>query len=252
MEDLLDCEDCGRDNVRPVDAERCPACQLDHDADGSEIPEASQAPDEPAPEAIEFRVTFGSAHVVTHASGFRGRTDGWLAVLAPDELAARMGAHAALDRQWSMIYAPGENHYPSADDQPQWYPRGEVGRLLVLTGGDDPTWRWLREITPGAWEPKPVVYAYRAGSYGPEDQAWVAMADDGRVVVSHISSSRRWGIRDVGPDGLHAELYRAVLGTLDVDYRVLPEGEFPPEETRAAAMRLAQQREEADREAERP
>jgi hypothetical protein len=81
----------------------------------------------------EFRITFGSAHERPPLA----HPDGWLAVEAPDEMAARRAVIAVLDRRWSFIYAPGDGGYPTLDSGSlgfRYYPRGELGRLDAATG----------------------------------------------------------------------------------------------------------------------
>ena len=73
-----------------------------------------------------------------------------------------------------------------------------------------------------------TVYAWCQSGDGTDWQHWMAMADDGEVVASHISSSRDWGQSDVGPRGMHADRYLAKFGDRymdDLDYRVAPPGE---------------------------
>lgn len=78
-------------------------------------------------------------------------------------------------------------------------------------------------------EAEPVVWAFCAGKAPWGDQGWYAVSEDGRVIAQHISSSHGWGQRDVSPQR-RPDAYQAVLGTVDVDYRVAPEGEYAPEE----------------------
>lgn len=87
---------------------------------------------------------------------------------------------------------------------------------------------------------RPIVYAFCAGTFPHGDQSWYAVSDDGEVISSHISSSHGWGQQDVGPKR-KPDAYREVLGTVDVDYRVCPEGEYAPEDvlTRAGFKRKA-------------
>ena len=79
---------------------------------------------------IEFRVTFGTAHIaLPHA-----HPDGWLAVDAPDELSARLAVADLLGQRWSFIYAPGNEGYPTAESGVTevgypWYSRGELARI---------------------------------------------------------------------------------------------------------------------------
>lgn len=78
------------------------------------------------------------------------------------------------------------------------------------------------------------VYAWCNARWQPfGDQVWVAIAEDGDVLATHISSGRSWGQHDVGPHGMHQNAYAAKFGDdfLDrIEYVVLPEGETPPDE----------------------
>ena len=75
---------------------------------------------------------------------------------------------------------------------------------------------------------KPIVWAFCNGRYPWGDEAWCAMTDDGQVITGHISSSRGWGVQDVGPERKHQQ-YLDVVGTADVDYRVVADGEELPQ-----------------------
>lgn len=89
----------------------------------------------------------------------------------------------------------------------------------------------MTEETESAGAPaKPIVWAFCNGVYPPSgDQQWIAVADSGELIHMHVSSDRTWGISDVGPQR-RAEVYRSVVGTADVDFRVIPEGEAPSPE----------------------
>lgn len=78
---------------------------------------------------------------------------------------------------------------------------------------------------------KPIVWAFCNGMYGPDDQAWMAISDDGVVITEHISSNERWGAHDVSPERKPIA-YVDAIGTPEVDYRVLPLKELPPEYVR--------------------
>lgn len=95
----------------------------------------------------------------------------------------------------------------------------------------------------------PIVYAWCAGLFGvgPDpDEVWVAMCDDGEVLVTHVSSSRRYGPSDVHLEfASRRALYEAKFGGLtEGHYRfvVLPEGEKPPPQAWAANRRWARKR----------
>lgn len=177
----------------------------------------------PDPDLIEYRVTFGSAYAhQPHPVWNDAHPDGWLTVLAPDELTARRGVIAAITNAWSSIYGPADRDYPRA--MSSYFRLGEIGRMQVL---DEHTWQWLRCTETGEWVPKPVVWAFCNGTIGLGDQQWVAIADDGRIITTHVSGSRSWGRWDVSPQR-NSNAYSYVLGTADVDYRVLPDGQGPP------------------------
>jgi hypothetical protein len=77
------------------------------------------------------------------------------------------------------------------------------------------------------------VWAWCNSGNGTDWQTWLAIAEDGEVLCSHISSSRDWGQRDVGPSGFYVERYVAKFGErfMDrLDYVVVAEGEAPPAE----------------------
>jgi hypothetical protein len=74
------------------------------------------------------------------------------------------------------------------------------------------------------------VYAFCNSGNGTDMQTWIAIAETGEILTSHFSSSRTWGIHDVGPEW-KAEAYAKVLGAdVDVDYIVVDEGKAPPAE----------------------
>ena len=77
-----------------------------------------------------------------------------------------------------------------------------------------------------------------------DNEVWYAVTDTGRIVASHVSSSRTWGLLDTGPSGPYAHKYPPVY-----DLVVLPNGEFPPESVLRAAgfvRHVAEEREEFD------
>lgn len=74
----------------------------------------------------EYRVTFGSGHV-PHPRLPEAHPDGWLTVVAADELAARVATIERIGRAWAFIYSPGDSHYPDE----RHYPRGEVYRIVI-------------------------------------------------------------------------------------------------------------------------
>jgi len=74
------------------------------------------------------------------------------------------------------------------------------------------------------------VYAFCNSGGGTDMQSWLAMAETGEVVSGHLSSSRAWGIHDVGPEWKKSS-YEQVLGEgFEVEYIVVDEGHAPPPE----------------------
>jgi hypothetical protein len=72
--------------------------------------------------ASEYRVTFGCKYArEPHPSFPDAHPDGWVTIVAPDEMAARRVAHERLSGQYAFIYAPEEW-------EPEWFPRGELAR----------------------------------------------------------------------------------------------------------------------------
>lgn len=72
------------------------------------------------------------------------------------------------------------------------------------------------------------VYAFCNSGMRTDMQGWMAMAETGDVICSHLSSSRAWGIHDVSP-AMHAEAYEKTLGAgYAIDYIVVDEGQAPP------------------------
>lgn len=100
----------------------------------------------------------------------------------------------------------------------------------------------------------PKVYLFCNSGWGTEWQVWYAMHEDGRVLGSHVSSSRFWGLKDCRPP-FKAEGYAEAFGpdpVEGVDYEVVevPGGEGPPDEVieRNRALGLAAEAEAALRE----
>lgn len=80
---------------------------------------------------------------------------------------------------------------------------------------------------------KPIVWAVCEGVWPSGDQAWAAYTDDARQITGHLSSSRQWGIHDVGPGEFKSDRYLAVVGTNDpaeIDYRVIEHGQWLPDD----------------------
>ena len=80
----------------------------------------------------------------------------------------------------------------------------------------------------------PKVYLFCNSGWRTDWQHWYAMHEDGRVLGSHISSSRFWGLRDCRPP-FKAKGYAEAFGPDPVegkDYEVIevPEGQGPPPE----------------------
>lgn len=92
-----------------------------------------------------------------------------------------------------------------------------------------------------------TVYAWCQSGDGTDMQVWMAMADDGEVIASHLSSSRAWGAHDVGPTGVHASRYATKFGDRymdDLDYRIAPPGEHGiPDEVLKLNQELRQEKE---------
>lgn len=104
----------------------------------------------PQPTLTEFRANFGT---VPHVLFPQAHTDGWLAVEAADELAARRALAVVIGGIYSSVYPPDSAMYPRAD-LPEWpHARGELGRLRVLSSADEePRWEWLAgEPATGRW-----------------------------------------------------------------------------------------------------
>ena len=78
----------------------------------------------------EYRITFGQQYPrEPHPTLALAHRDGWVALIAPDEGAARDEAIRVLDVRWSMIYAPGDPGYPTTEV----YPLGERLRIQAPT-----------------------------------------------------------------------------------------------------------------------
>lgn len=80
------------------------------------------------------------------------------------------------------------------------------------------------------------IYQFCQGKWGSGDQVWVALAEDGTFIKSHISSSRAWGISDTGPQGLGRSVYEQRYGPefdRELTFIVCPEGEGPPDDVLA-------------------
>ena len=72
----------------------------------------------------DFYVTFGSQYPREgHPTWAGAHRDGWLRVVADDELAARLAVIEKLGRAWSSIYES------LADMSVEYYPLGELGVL---------------------------------------------------------------------------------------------------------------------------
>ena len=72
----------------------------------------------------EYRLTFGVQYAhEPHPAWDGAHPDGWVAIEAPDEAAARELAATALGSAWAFLYGPGEGLVES------YHPRGEIGRL---------------------------------------------------------------------------------------------------------------------------
>lgn len=77
----------------------------------------------------EYRITFGMQYDhEPHPQFSEAHPNGWLAILAPDELIARHAAIAALGTTWSSIYHPVDDGYPRGNGHDN-YNRGELGYI---------------------------------------------------------------------------------------------------------------------------
>jgi hypothetical protein len=88
----------------------------------------------------------------------------------------------------------------------------------------------------------PTVYAWTVGKFASDEQ-WFALADDGELIASHVSSNREWGQRDVhlhfgGPRAKYVEKFGGI-GEEFYHFVVLPEGQQPPPEVMEANRRWA-------------
>lgn len=79
---------------------------------------------------------------------------------------------------------------------------------------------------------KPItVYQFRFGR-DPQtgDESWYAIDESGRIICTHVSSGRMFGIHDTGPHGFYSASfpkYRRLI--------ILDDGDFPPDEVMRAA-----------------
>jgi hypothetical protein len=75
---------------------------------------------------IEFRVTFGTRYATQlHPLFPAAHPDGWLAVLAETEDAARRLVHERIGSAWGFIYRPDFPGYPEAGRR---FPRGKLAQ----------------------------------------------------------------------------------------------------------------------------
>lgn len=85
------------------------------------------------PELLNFYVTFGDQYRREPHPFFDGaHPDGYLKVMAPDELTARMLAFGLMDSAWSMLYTEHE-FWKDPEDVERWYPLGELGQIGANT-----------------------------------------------------------------------------------------------------------------------
>jgi len=76
--------------------------------------------------------------------------------------------------------------------------------------------------------PAMKVYAFCNSGSGTDWQIWLAIAETGQVITQHCSSSRTWGIHDVGPEWKQ-EAYEKALGAgFEVEYIVIDDRQGPP------------------------
>lgn len=79
------------------------------------------------PDLVEYRITFGVRYAdEPHPLFLPAHPDGWVAVLAVSEDAARRLVHARIGNAWAFIYQPGHPGYPASAGR--HYKRGELGR----------------------------------------------------------------------------------------------------------------------------
>ena len=74
------------------------------------------------------------------------------------------------------------------------------------------------------------VYAFCNSGSGTDFQMWMAIAETGQVITQHCSSSRQWGIHDVGPEWKQEAYERALGEGFEVEYIVVDDREGPPAE----------------------
>lgn len=79
------------------------------------------------PDLIEFRVTFGTRYATeVHPLFPAAHPDGWVAVLAETEDAARRLVHERIGSAWGFIYRPLHPGYPASVGR--HFPRGQLAR----------------------------------------------------------------------------------------------------------------------------
>jgi len=90
------------------------------------------------------------------------------------------------------------------------------------------------------------VYAFCNSGSGTDMQTWMAMAETGECITSHLSSSRAWGIHDVGPEWKRDHYVKALGEEFDVEYIVVEDRQPPPAHVVEANRKLGEAAKAAD------
>ncbi len=81
------------------------------------------------PKLTEFRITFGVRYAHERHPGLPAASpDGWLAVMAENEDAARSLVNDRIGNAWAFIYRPDFPGYPTVG---RLFPKGELARWTV-------------------------------------------------------------------------------------------------------------------------
>lgn len=79
------------------------------------------------PELTEYRITFGIRYAdETHPRFPEAHPDGWVAVMAENEDAARRLVHDRIGNDWAFIYHPAHPNYPGPFGR--HFRKGELAR----------------------------------------------------------------------------------------------------------------------------
>lgn len=77
-----------------------------------------------------YYLTFGSQYAVeAHPNWKKAHPNGYVVVVAPNELAARALAFGTFGTAWSMIYHSSEFN-PLDEEHQRWYPKGKLGVII--------------------------------------------------------------------------------------------------------------------------